>query len=135
MGWVWAEGALLVYGHLPTGALLESLFDPHRRTRPAHITSCDEHAPVGPTILAAASMLLLGSAIVPAALAGSGTSRVSAITESEHTMHGELRCTVTFPSATLQPGEQTDGRMKVTNTTDHDVMFYRGLPRGEHRRS
>ena len=79
------------------------------------------------TILSVASMLLLGSAVVPAAHAGSGTARVSAITESEHTKHGELRCTVTFPSATLQPGEQTGGRMKVTNTTDHDVMFYVGF--------
>ena len=80
-------------------------------------------------------MLLLGSAMVPAAHAGSGTARVAAITESEHTKHGELRCTVTFPSATLQPGEQTGGHMKVTNTTDHDVMLLSGLPRGEHRRS
>lgn len=78
-------------------------------------------------ILAAASVLLLGSAIVPAALAGSGASRVSAITESKRTKDGELRCTVTFPSATLHPGDWTGGHMKVANTTDHDVTFYLGF--------
>ena len=85
------------------------------------------NTPVNRTILAAASILLLGSALVPAAHAGSGTSRDSVITESKRTKDGELRCTVTFPSATLHPGEETGGHMKVTNTTDHDVTFYLGF--------
>ena len=86
-------------------------------------------------ILAAASMLLLGSAIVPCSTRWVRASRVSAITESKRTKDGQLRCTVTFPSATLHPGDQTGGHMKVANTTDHDVTLLSGLPRGEHRRS
>src|SRR4051794_3604571 len=72
-------------------------------------------------------MFLLGSLLIPPAHAKSRPSRASVVTESERTKHGELRCTVTFPSDTLQPGEQTGGHMNVTNTTNHDVSFYVGF--------
>lgn len=78
-------------------------------------------------VLAAGSVLLLGTVMMPAARAGPPISRTSAITESERTKHGELRCTVTFPSATLHPGAPTGGHMKVTNTTNHNVTFYLGF--------
>ncbi len=77
--------------------------------------------------LAAASVLVLCSSMVPIAHAASRTPSGSAVTESEFTMHGKLRCTVSFPSTTLDPGGRTGGHMKVTNMTDHDVTFYLGF--------
>lgn len=85
------------------------------------------NAPLGRTILAAASILLLCTTMAPAAQAVAKVSRASGVTESKRSKDGELRCTVTFPSDTLQPGEQTGGHMKVTNTTNHDVTFSLGF--------
>ena len=75
-------------------------------------------------VLTAASILLLCATTAQAARAAARASSASAVTESKRTKDGELRCTVTFPSAALQPGEETGGHIKVTNTTDHDVSFY-----------
>jgi hypothetical protein len=84
-------------------------------------------ATVKRVFLAAASVLLLCSSMVPIAHAASRTSSGSAVTESEFTKHGKLSCTVSFPSTTLDPGGRTGGHMKVTNMTDHDVTFSVGF--------